>query len=54
MTPLKRKGQHSKQKISALQMAYMDYLEEERVSGNNDVWTIDQFHDLVWVLAGLK
>jgi len=34
--------------------AYADYLEEEKLLGSTDIWTMQQFHDLVWILTGFE
>jgi len=34
--------------------AYTDYREEEKLLGSTDIWTMQQFHDLVWVLTGFE
>jgi len=33
-------------------LAYMDYLEHEKFLGSTDIWSIQQFYKLIWLLTG--
>jgi len=35
-------------------LAYMDYLEHEKFLGSTEIWSIQQFYKLVWLLTGFE